>query len=294
MKRYLKIIAFVCLMVILLTVMQGCAYRGYRGDYAGAYTLIYSQVPDILGARTNGPLLLDPQILLWESDEYGRALFIYFERSDELLSVGIVQKEEGNRVFFYPEKSTISARIPDDHYDIDNHAYTELGLTQLMYSLFTVFKIEEFKAENDWGLPIDESKLDSAEIVLPKIAARWEHRKDSVNLAQLEWEEQIIALAHKNGHEFDENEDFYFSHASYMATDAYGRRLYYVEGYYYIYPDDDSHIWYVKYDLEMIAIINPDGTFDGETFMVELEDKANYQEQIRDLKIANGWNQPLE
>lgn len=294
MKRHLKIIAFACMLLILLTVASGCAYRGYRGDYASAYTLFYSQVPDILGARTNGPLLLDPQIMMLESDEYGRALYVYFEDTDELLSVGIVQKEEGERVFFYPEKSTISARMPDNYYDIDNAEYSESELLSLVNLLFTSDMMEKLKADNDWGLPIVEGKLDSAEIVLPKISARWEHRKDSVNLAQTDWEKQIIAVAFKNGHVFDENEDFYFSHANYMATDDYGRRLYYVEGYYYEYPEDDSHIWYIKYDLEMIAIINPDGSFNAEAFMVELEDKANYQEQIRDLKIANCWDLPIE
>ena len=294
MKYFIKVIAFICVVIILSTAMLGCSYLGYRGDHKGAYSLFCAQVPDIIGARPQGPWLVDPQILLWENDEYGRSLYIYFEKSDELLSVGIVQKEEGGRVYFYPEKSTISARIPDDHYDIDNHAYTELGLSQLMYSLFTVFEINEFKSNNGWGLPIDESKLDSAEIESPMIAARWEHRKDSVNLSQLQWEEQIISIAHQNGHVFDEKEDFYFSHVSYMATDDYGRRLYYVEGYYYEYPDDDSHIWYIKNDLEMIAILNPDGTFDRDIFMIELEDKANYQEKICELKIANNWDDPIE
>ena len=294
MKRHLKIIAFICVLVILITTAVGCSYGGYNGEYKGAYTLIYSQVPDILGARTSGPLLLDPQIIMWESDEYGRALYIYFEKSDELLSVGIVQKEEDGRVFFYPEKSTVSARMPDKYYDIDNEEYSESELLSLVNLLFTPDMMEKFKAENDWDLPVDESKLDSAEITTQKIAARWEHRKDSVNLTQSDWEEQIISLAHKNGHKFNPDEDFYFSHASYMATDDYGRRLYYVEGYYYEYPEDDSHIWYILYYLEMIAIINPDGSFDSETFMVELEDKANYQDQIRDLKIANGWDKPIE
>lgn len=294
MKHFLKIIFLICIIFILAISIIGCSYRGYRGDFAGAYTLICNQVPDILGARPQGILLSDPQIILWERDEYGRALYIYFEKSDELLSVGIVQKEEGRKVFFYPEKSTISARIPDNHYDIDNHTYSELGLVQLMYSVLSVFEIEEFKTENDWNLPINENKLDSTEITKYTISARWEHRKDSVNLNQHQWEEQICALAHKNGHVFDDNEKFYFSYTNYMATDDYGRKLYYVEGYYYEYPENNSNIYYVRHYLEMIAIINPDETFNSETFMVELKDKANYQEQIHDLKIANGWNQPIE
>jgi len=294
MKVYLRIIAFICASVIIMTVAVGCSFRGYKGKYKGAYTLIYNQVPDILGARTSGPFLLDPQIVPIEADEYGRVLYAYFEDTDELLSVGIVQKEEDGRVFFYPEKSTVSARMPDSYYDIDNEEYSESELLSLVNSLFTSDMMEKFKADNDWSLPMDESKLDSAEITTQKIAARWEYRKDSVNLSQAEWEEQIVALAHKNGHVFDERESFYYSYESYMATDDYGRRLYYVEGCYYDYPEDESQVWYVRYYLEMIAIINPDGTFDGDSFMVELEDKANYQKQISELKLANNWNEPIE
>ena len=85
----------------------------------------------------------------------------------------------------------------------------------------------------------------------------------------------------------------YFSHENYMATDDYGRRLYYVEAYYTIYFTDSKDINYITYYLEMIAIINPDGSYNPDTFMTELKDKTNYQEQIKELKLANGWNHPL-
>lgn len=292
MKRLLRIIVFLWVAVVLMT-SAGCAYGGYRGDYAGAYTLMCSQVPDMLGARSVGFSLLDPQILVLERDDFGRTLYMYLEDTDGFLSIGIVQKEEEGKVFFYPEWSTLSFVMPDRYYDISNFAISENTLLSLIGELCPANEMDAFKEANDWGLPLNESKLDSAEITLPKIAVRWEHRKDSVNLSQQKWEKQIVSVAHKNGHVFDADEAFYFEHATYMATDDYGRRLYYVEGYYYIYPENDPHIWYVKHLLEMIAIINPDGTFDSEIFMVELTDKANYQEQIRDLKIDNGWDQPL-
>lgn len=43
----------------------------------------------------------------------------------------------------------------------------------------------------------------------------------------------------------------------------------------------------------MIAILMPDESYNKDTFMVELEDMTNYQEQMRELKAANGWNTPL-
>ena len=119
MKHFLRIVALICTIVILTVSIIGCSYRGYRGDYAGAYTLIYSQVPDILGARASGPYLLDPQIILLEQDNMGRTMYLYIESTDELISICIVQKETDNEVYFYPEKSTLSFRAPDYIYDID-------------------------------------------------------------------------------------------------------------------------------------------------------------------------------
>lgn len=296
MKHFYKIIALICIAVILTVSIIGCSYRGYRGDYVGAYTLIYSQVPDILGARASGPYLSDPQIILFEQDNTGRAMYLYIENTDGLISLCIVQKETDNEVYFYPEKSTLSFRAPDYIYDIDQEKIPEEKLKSVLNELCSSEIMEQFKADNDWNLPINENKLDSAKITTPKISARWEHRTDTVNLTDEKWMKQIFALALKNGHMLTEaNEDHrYFSYASYMATDDYGRRLYYVEAYYYVYPENDSQIHYIRYFLEMIAIINPDGTFDSDTFMTELEDKTNYQEQIHNLKISNSWDQPLE
>ena len=43
----------------------------------------------------------------------------------------------------------------------------------------------------------------------------------------------------------------------------------------------------------MLAIINPDGSYDADTFIIEIEDKLNFHDQLRELKDTCGWNQPL-
>ncbi len=297
MKFFARIIALIFIAVISVTVLVGCAYAGYHGDYSDAYTLIYSQVPDILGARARGPLLVDPQIFLLEGDDHGRALYIYLEETDGFLSLGIVQKESDGKVYYYPEESTLSFRLPYRIYDIDNKSIPKDDMILLLNELCPDDIMEDFKRANDWNAPIDESKLESAEIGAPIIPARWETRTDKVNLPDYKWEDLIFEYAEKNGHKLgdENNTDKYFSHEQWMATDNYGRRLYYVEAYYYIYPpaEESTQILYERHYLEMIAIINPDGGFDSEIFMTELADKVNYQEQIRELKLANGWNQPL-
>ena len=297
MKRYTKMIAFICLAAMLASLFAGCGYRGYRGEHAAAYTLVYSQVPDILGARAV-VAMHDPQILYLESDSYGRGLYLYYEDCDEMLTVAIVQKQTDERVYYYPEESTLSFAMLDGMYDIDNPALSEDRLKSLLAEFCTDEMLASFKRQNDWNTPIDESKLENAAIASSVLIYRWSHRGHDadVELNSDDWRDVMIDVAIKNGHNI-ESEDangVYLSYVSWMATDDYGRNLYYVDGCYYVDGDsEDVHISYRKYYLEMVAITKPDGSFDPDTFMMELEDKANYQGVIRELKEINGWNQPV-
>ncbi len=300
MKRLTRIIAGICMAILLATSMSGCKggpdYDGYKGAYPGAYTLIYSQVPDIMGVKTDISWRSDPQIVLLDTDDKGRALYVYLENTDELLSIGIVQKETGDKIYFYPEKSTLSCWIPDRYYQ---YKFTDAELLSLVYELFPNEQIKVLKAANDWGEPINEEKLDSAPIITPPIEIVYAlcGREDGVNLTREVWHQQLVAVAQENGHGFaDSSYPIYFNYVRWMETDSYGRRLYYVDGEYTTYPteEDDPHIRYFTHYLEMIAIINPDGSFNEDTFMAELADKADYQEPLRALKETNGWNQPFE
>ena len=296
MKRYAKLIAFICLAAMLTSFFAGCGYRGYRGEHVAAYTLVYSQVPDILGARAVVSMH-DPQILLLESDSYGRGLYLYYEDCDEMLTVAIVQKQTDERVYYYPEESTLSFAMPDSMYDIDNPALSEDKLKSLLSEFCTDEMLDSFKRQNDWNAPIDESKLENAAITSPMLIYRWSHRGHDANIELYsdDWRDVMIDVAIKNGHniESEDTNGVYLFYVSWMATDDYGRNLYYVDGYYYVDGDsEDVHVSYRQYYLEMVAITKPDGSFDPDTFMMELEDKANYQSTIRELKKINGWNQP--
>lgn len=296
MKRLVfRVVAIMCIAAISAAMLSGCGYPGYRGENADAYTLICNQVPDILGARRALVTLQDPQIIAVERDGEGRLLFLYLEDTDEMLSCGIVQKSDGERVYFYPERSTLSFVMPDEFFDLDNKKIPEEDLKQLFRELCPEDLLDSFKNDNDWNLPIDEEKLDSAEIKPQMIAVPWGDRIDTVNLSDREWKTQIFAYAQENGYDFSEidEDDMYFSHSSPMAVDDYGRRLYYVEADYYYHPNDDSHISYVRHFLEMIAIINPDGSFNSEVFMSELKVKSDYQAAIAELKELNAWDRPL-
>ncbi len=305
MKRLTRIIAGICMAVLLATSVSGCTggdetpyYEGYQGAYPGAYTLMYNQVPGVKGVKDNRSYYShDPQIVRVDTDDRGRALYAYFENAEEMISIGIVQTETENTVAFYPEASTLSDWVPDRYYDCE---FTDDELLTLIYEIFSVDQIEELKAMNDWNAPLNQAKLDSAPIIPIIIESHYmTQRVDSVNLSELAWEKHVLSLARKNGLDIHFKEWLslsFFTYAYWMATDAYGRRLYYVEGIYTTYPteEDNTHVEYSERYFDMIAIINPDGSFNEDIFMAELVDKTDYQEPLRALKAANGWNQPLE
>ena len=292
----LKKFVILCLVICTALFSASCGYGGYRGNYKDAYTLVCAQVPGILGARTNGPSLADPQILSLEKDNFGRELYLYLEDVDDRLIAGIVQKRENSTIYFYPEKSTLAFFMPDEYYNVYNKPLGDQELIDLFHELCSEQTLTQFKENNDWNAPFSQEKCDSAKIDPQAIAVRWGSRTDKVNLTDEVWFEQVFALATKNGHEIpeDDEDSRYFSHASIMTTDAYGRKLYYVECYYYVHPQDNtSPLIYTRYFLEMVAILNPDGSFNPQTFMVEVSNMCDYHDQIRQLKALNGWGTPL-
>lgn len=298
MKHCLKLIATLCLASLMLSLLAGCGYLGYHGEHKGAYTLVYSQVPDILGGR-EVVAIHDPQVLLLEEDSFDRGLYLYYEDSDGMLTAAIVQRETKDFVYYYPEESTLSFTIPDSMFDIDNPELSEERLKSLFDEFCTDEALTQFKAQNDWDLSINEQKLEKAPITSPMLIYRWSHRGDgiTVNLQESDWTEVMTEVAIQNGHEITDDNKYtvYLSYVSWMADDDYGRSLYYVDGRYYVYGDnEDDNISHRCYYLEMVAITDPDGSFDPDTFMMELTDKANYQSVIKELKQLHGWNEPLE
>lgn len=299
MKLLIKVPAIVCLIALLMLALCSCrSYRGYKGDHPGAYTLAYTEIPNTFGATRKTTRFRDPQILLLETDSYGRGLYIYFESTDKPLSVLVVQKESEERVWFYPQRSTISFKTPDSVYDLRDKKLSKERLTELYRELCSSDALASLKEMNDWNEPLQESLFESAEITRPKLTGPWSFRKDSVNLNDDVWKEEIFSVAIKNGHNIPaEYISGYYGtnvYENWMATDNYGRRLYYVECGYSVYNEDPtSNVSSVRYNLEMIAILMPDESYNKDTFMVELEDMTNYQEQMRELKAANGWNTPL-
>ena len=293
-----KICMLTATVCLLLLIVCSCSYSGYKGEYPGAYTLVYTQVPDTRGARFLGPNYDDPQILLLETDSIGRALYLYLEDTEGPLSLVIVQKESEDTVYFYPEDSAISFRTPDRIYDLYDKKLPDSELLSLYNELCSSEELSAFKELNDWDKPIDESRLDSAAITRPGIDNPWSYRKGKVITPFFNWRDLMLDLAVKNGHNVPEGflngNDGMNIYDNYMATDKYGRELHYIESDYYVYSEEGVYPEsYTSYYLEMLAIINPDGSYDPDSFMIELSDKCNPDDEIRELKERCGWNQPF-
>lgn len=300
MKEQTRLKACILTVIICFLLLSACScsYSGYKGEHPGAYTLVYTQVPDTRGARFLGPNYDDPQILLLEADSEGRRLYLYLEDTEGPLSLVIVQKESEDSVYFYPEYSAISFRTPDRIYNLYEKKLSEDELISLYQELCSAEMLATFKAENDWGKAIDESRLDSAAITKPNLRTPWSYRSGRVTLLSPEWRDLMLDLAVKNGHNVPEGflngNSGMNIYDSYMATDKYGRELHYIESCYHVYTEEGVYPeGYTTYYLEMIAIINPDGSFDPDNFMMELADKCDPDAEIRELKEKCGWNQPL-
>ena len=73
----------------------------------------------------------------------------------------------------------------------------------------------------------------------------------------------------------------------YLTSDSYGRMLYYVE-----VDLGNSYKWNTEFILAII--FNPDGSYDEETCVMELNDFYHEQDRLKEFKELNGWNQPPE
>ena len=89
----------------------------------------------------------DPQIILLEKDGMGRGLYLYYEDPEGLLSICIVQRETDEHVYFYPEQSTLSFRLPDYMYGRGDEEIADEELIGILRSVCTDEKLNEFKSE---------------------------------------------------------------------------------------------------------------------------------------------------
>lgn len=260
-----KFAVLIMLYVCIAFVLAGCEYKGYEGENKDLYSVA---VDSLLGSRgynmINGEAFIDPIITILEEDEYGRILFYYFEDSQiSTHSLLICQSSDDEYAYYYPDQNYISA--PTEEFSNDD--------------------IADLKEKNDWNKEINKAKCVKVKLMQKKIQPRIskDMKKKFDILCQ--------KVATENGCKGEE--PTVFRYADYCTSDNYGRKLYYVWG---VHRDvkgegisPNSQTMY----FDLVMVFNPDDTYDETICVMKLEDKYNYQEDLKAFKDLNNWNKPI-
>lgn len=126
--------------------------------------------------------------------------------------------------------------------------------------------INDLKLSNDWNKPLNEDKLSSRPI----------HRNYNGYSGIIAYDSFSHGIGMEAGAE---------AGVRFVDYDGKDKILYFVAKYdadYYDGIDVKSRYY--------LMIINEDGSYDKDTFVIEIEDLYNYQKQLHEFKINNGWS----
>ena len=181
----------IILLLVFTLFLIGC--RGF--DYVGNYPELYSvAINSLLGARGYGDNKTQPIITTLEEDRYGRILFSYSEgyAIGAGFSYGIMQKVEGNYVYFYPHYNFILRN----------------------WGHFTSEDVETLKEVNSWNQPMS----DSNEFVRVRIVRQKEEgpisESDLVDMYRLVFPNLNLSRGQ------------IIPHVVFLRADDYGRSIY--------------------------------------------------------------------
>ena len=234
---------------------------GYSGEHPALYTEAVNSLLSVLGWHSHG----DSRVKIMEEDAFGRVLFSYYDdKSDycgeDIFAYLICQKVDETYVYYYPDYNYILNEW--NHVDIP----------------FSEEEIEDLKRKNDWGKEINEEKFIKYEITREK-------KKPNVKIEDKKFQAIFNKVAMNHGRIVDEST--IYPYTRYLTSDSYGRMIYYAEA-----SLPNNHIEGIGYILAII--FNPDGSYDEETCVLELNDFYHEQDRLKEFKELNGWNQPLE
>jgi hypothetical protein len=193
------------------------------------------------------------KIEILEKDGYGRTLFSYSNHGSEQYINALVICQRNDKKYSY-------------FYTDYNFVFTDTFILSEEWSEIKEGdlseKIEFLKERNDWGEEIKEELLMKASI-----------RKIR--------QEPIPSNKARNA--FERSTGYNAWSLVYLTEDVYGRCIGYIWG---NDKNGDSDRYYA-------IIISKNGYYDKENFLMEIEDMFDYQDQMKEFKERNRWNQPL-
>lgn len=250
-KREMKKVFIFVLTAFILAAATGCGIPNWEANdhlyYLTAYNIFSTEN---LG---HGEWLQEGKLL--ETDAYGRELYLYrrgFWHSlgfyDSLCIYGICQSYDADQEYVYAYE--------DMFYIMGESA-----------DAFSEEEIEALKAANDWGLPLDETKMTYTDV-----NRGWEgFARQPSDKAQ----ESIKKHLYRS-----DRDGYYWDRVEYDS--AKDRLLYWVAQ----YDQEDRNLEKRFYFL----ITDAEGELIPGLMPEEIEDLYHYQAQLHRLKLQSGWD----
>jgi len=249
------------LMIFMISLMLvSCTSTEYKGEFPQLYSVATHSILGNLGYADH----TDSIITIIEEDGFGRILFSYTEETTTY-SILILQKSDEVYSYYYEDYNFISKEF------------------QIGNNYFSTDKIDELKKINDWNKEINESKCTKVKIETKKSVP-------DLKFTEAQFESTFKKIAKLNGYEVKYK---IYRSSLYLTSDNYGRALYYAWG---IGRDVDGgglgpNSPHVRFDI--VLIINQDGTYDEDYYVMQIEDLYTYQDILKEFKELNKWNQSL-
>lgn len=253
-KRSMRLLSLI-LIAFLSLGLTGC-YNGYKGDYPELFTQATNSLLWNFGLSFLTDYVTDPYIEKIEEDNYGRVLFEYKESFFERAG-----KNSDGLAF----SALMIMQKADDafvyYYEDFSFICKEKETNVSAEVQFDLREINDLKAQNDWGQKLDLGKCIRQEIT---------NQKQDLPFGDLI--ESIIDEL------YEIDEEYWVNTTYFLTQDDYGRFICYSK-----LRFDNNRFRYI------VFIFNPDMSyvyFEPETFY-------NYQQELKEFKEQNGWNEPI-
>ncbi len=234
-----KITAFILILAVAFTLASCSNLSGCEGIVLGSYIPCFGDV-DVRGISTE-PL---------EEDDYGRILYAYRTPFKDIYpffatAVIIMQKFENDQVYFYEDSFFFI-------YDYPVNNLSEIDVDSQ--------KINELKVLNDWGEPLDESKMSKRTVT---VRPNFSIEKERPELSEHQMTHLEANVRAEIGHdEFD---------MWFRDYDNESRELYFVNA------GEGEYYFVIVSSCEYYSLVKIDDIFD-------------YLGQLSELKRSSGWN----
>jgi len=290
-------IAIILLIIFSLTGLSGCINKEnpypYRGSYKELYTTAIYSIPNAVGYMHHGEGAYNPDIYIWEQDDYGRTIFSYCEDYDNKVFCLIVsQTYDETNVYFYPDVNYELTLIDSEYvYEGRNDDYLKNKTKD-----FYLENRDTLKEENDWDKPLNKSKCVAYSIT--------DHKVIDSTISKLDEKTSngILNDYTKTLNFINPDPDPY-EYSKILQVDAEGKVLYEIHGDHVHYDRLKWNKWdpegkdFTYYDMILWVITDKEGNYDKETGVMVMYSKANEIDNtfvykstdILDFKNNNGW-----